>query len=67
MGIAYGHRLIVWAFQHTPAAILAPYLEIVSATLADYLVFAHIPPPSSVLGIAIIIGAGLYIFSRERC
>lgn len=65
---AYGHLLIVWAFQHTPAAVLAPfqYLEIVSATLAGYLVFAHIPTPSSVLGIAVIIGAGLYMFWRER-
>jgi drug/metabolite transporter (DMT)-like permease len=65
---AYGHLLIVWAFQHTPAAVLAPfqYLEIVSATLAGYLVFAHVPTPSSLLGIAVIVGAGLYMFWRER-
>lgn len=65
---AYGHLLVVWAFQRTPASILAPfqYLEIVSATVAGYLLFANLPGPSRVFGIVIIIGAGLYIFWHER-
>lgn len=65
---AYGHLLVVWAFQRTPASTLAPfqYLEIVAATLAGYLVFAHVPTVSSLLGIAIIVGSGLYMFWRER-
>lgn len=65
---AYAHLFVVWAFQRTPASTLAPfqYLEIVSATLAGYLIFAHVPTLSNCLGIAIIIGAGLYIFWRER-
>lgn len=70
MGViaTYGHLLIVWAFQRTPASILAPfqYLEIVSATAAGYFVFAHIPTLSSLLGVAIIIGSGLYMFWSQR-
>jgi len=64
----YGHLLVVWAFQRTPASILAPfqYLEIVSATLAGYLVFADYPGPMKALGILIIVAAGLYIFWYER-
>lgn len=64
----YSHLLIVRAFQKTPASILAPfqYLEIVSATVLGYVVFADFPTPSKLLGIAIIVLSGLFIFWREK-
>lgn len=62
------HLMIVIAFTRAEASILAPfqYLEIVTLTIAGYLVFNEFPTPVKWLGIAIIIGSGLYIFLRER-
>lgn len=65
---AYGHLLVVKAFQHAPASLLAPfqYLEIVSAVLLGYAVFSDFPDASKFIGIAIIVGSGLFIVWRER-
>ncbi len=65
---AYGHLLIVWAFQKAPASVLASfqYLEIVSAVIIGYVFFAEFPSPSKLFGTAIIIASGLFIFWRER-
>jgi drug/metabolite transporter (DMT)-like permease len=58
----------VVAFRYATAAALAPlnYLEIVSGTLLSYLVFDQFPAPPVWLGIAIIVGSGLYVAHRER-
>lgn len=60
--------LAIKALQLAPAGALAPmqYLEILSASLLGYLVFADVPDAPTLLGIAIIVTAGLYIFYRER-
>ena len=60
--------LSVYAYRAAPASVVAPlqYFEIVSATLFGWLVFNHFPDPMKWLGIAIIIGSGLYIIWRER-
>lgn len=62
------HGLVVAAFQRGSASLLAPlqYIEIVSATLFGYLVFADFPDGPTWIGIALIIGSGLYIAHRER-
>ncbi len=62
------HLFLVFAFQRAPASVLAPlqYLEIVSATIFGYLVFADFPDALKWLGISIIVGSGLFIFWRER-
>ena len=62
------HLLIVIAFSMAPASILAPfqYVEIVSATILGYLIFAEFPDLTKWVGIFIIIGSGAYIFLRER-
>ncbi len=62
------HLLIVIAFTRAEASILAPfqYLEIVTMTIAGYLIWGELPTPMKWLGIIIIIGSGLYIFLRER-
>ena len=62
------HLFLVYAFTKAPASVLAPlqYLEIASATLFGYLVFGDFPDVLKWLGIAIIVGSGLFIFWRER-
>jgi len=61
------HLLIVLAFARARASVLAPfqYVEIVSATAVGYFIFNDFPDAIKWLGIAIIIGSGIYIFWRE--
>ncbi|MDN2564763.1 DMT family transporter [Aquibium sp. A9E412] len=63
----FGHLFVVQAFRHAEASLLAPfqYIEIISATLVGLLVFGDFPSASKWLGIAIIVGSGLYTFWRE--
>jgi drug/metabolite transporter (DMT)-like permease len=63
-----GHLMVVHAFKRAPASVLAPftYIEIVSATALSYAVFGEVPQGIKWLGIAIIVGAGLYVWWRER-
>jgi drug/metabolite transporter (DMT)-like permease len=51
-----------------PASVVVPYQYsmIIWAAIFGYLVFADVPSPATIAGAAIIIGAGLYIFLRER-
>lgn len=67
-GIAtFGHLLVVAAFRHAEASLLAPfqYIEIISATLLGLAIFGDFPTGSKWLGIFVIIGSGLYTFWRE--
>ena len=60
--------MIVHALSRAEAGQLAPfqYLEIVSATILGFAVFGDFPDPMTWAGTAVIVGAGLYVFSRER-
>jgi drug/metabolite transporter (DMT)-like permease len=51
-----------------PASVVVPYQYsmIVWAVMFGYFVFGDVPQPATIAGAAIIIGAGLYIFLRER-
>jgi len=51
-----------------PASVVVPYQYsmIVWAVIFGLVVFGDVPAPATVVGAAIIIGAGLYIFLRER-
>lgn len=51
-----------------PASVVVPYQYsmIVWAILFGYFVFGDVPQVATVVGAAIIIGAGLYIFLREQ-
>jgi drug/metabolite transporter (DMT)-like permease len=51
-----------------PASVVVPYqyTMIVWAVMFGFLVFGDVPQPATIAGAAIIIGAGLYIFLRER-
>lgn len=62
------HMMMTYALSLAPSATLAPlqYLELPVATVFGYLVFSDFPNSLSLIGIAIIIGAGLYMIYRER-
>lgn len=64
----YGHLLVVKAFQAAPVSLLAPfqYFEIISATALGYLIFGDFPTASKWVGVAIIVGSGLFIIWREH-
>jgi drug/metabolite transporter (DMT)-like permease len=51
-----------------PASVVVPYQYsmIVWAVMFGYFVFGDVPSIATIVGAAIIIGAGLYIFLRER-
>jgi drug/metabolite transporter (DMT)-like permease len=51
-----------------PASVVVPYQYsmIIWAVMFGIAVFGDVPQPATVAGAAIIIGAGLYIFLRER-
>lgn len=70
MGTAgtFAHLLMMWSLRYAPAATLAPmqYLEIPFATAVGFAIFGDLPGPLATVGIAITIGAGLYIVIRER-
>ena len=65
---AISHQMIAHALARAEAALLAPlqYLEIISAVLIGWLVFGDFPDRLTWLGTAIIVGAGVYVFYRER-
>jgi drug/metabolite transporter (DMT)-like permease len=60
--------MMTYALAFAPSATLAPlqYLELPVATLLGYLVFQDFPNALTLTGIAIIMGAGLYMVHRER-
>lgn len=51
-----------------PASVVVPYQYsmIIWAVIFGLVVFGDVPSPATIVGAAIIIGAGLYIFLRER-
>lgn len=63
-----GHQLMTIAHRYAPASSLAPfiYVQLVFLTLADFLIFAVTPDQTIFIGAAIVLGAGLYIWLRER-
>ncbi len=62
------HMMMTYALSLAPSATLAPlqYFELPVATFFGYLVFNDFPNTLSLIGITIIIGAGLYMIHRER-
>jgi S-adenosylmethionine uptake transporter len=61
------HLLVVYAYRLASIGILAPfqYVEIIGATLLGLLIFGDFPDAETWLGIAIIVGSGIYVFRRE--
>jgi drug/metabolite transporter (DMT)-like permease len=63
-----GHLFMTWSLRFAPAATVAPmqYLEIPVATFYGLAIFGELPNGLAALGIAVTMGAGLYILARER-
>jgi len=61
------HVCINRALKLAPASVVVPYqyTTIVWAILLGYIFFGDIPAPAMLVGAAIIIAAGIYIFIRE--
>jgi drug/metabolite transporter (DMT)-like permease len=64
---ALGHYLLIKAFDHAPASVLAPfsYSEIVMATAVGLVFFGDFPDLWTWVGVAVIISSGVYISIRE--
>lgn len=65
---AFGHFLLIRAFEMAPAAQLAPYTycEVGFTAAVGYAVFGDFPDPWTWVGILVIVGSGTYIALRER-
>ncbi len=65
---AAGHYCVIRASESAPAPLLAPlaYVEIISATLLGYFIFADLPDRMTWIGIAIIVASGIVIAWREK-
>lgn len=64
----FGHYLIVRAYDHAEASLLAPlaYTEMVMATVLGWWFFGDLPDRWTVLGVAILIGCAIYISVSQR-
>lgn len=64
MGVfgALGHFLLIMAYARAPVAILTPYLylQVGFGALGGWIVFSHVPDDWSLVGIAMIVGCGVY-------
>jgi drug/metabolite transporter (DMT)-like permease len=62
-----GHFLIIKAFLNAPASALAPFsfVVIIWTSINGYVVFGDIPDLPTVIGAAIIVASGIFIFYRE--
>ncbi|HRO59600.1 MAG TPA: DMT family transporter [Burkholderiaceae bacterium] len=66
---AFGHLLLIRAFERTPASVLAPYiyLQVVSALLLGWLVFGDFPDLWALAGMGLIALTGVAMaLSRRR-
>ncbi len=70
MGVlgALGHYCLSQAYVYTRASVIAPYVyvQMVWVALFGFTLFGDVPEMSTVLGTAVVIVAGIYIFYRER-
>src|SRR5918994_999551 len=62
-----GHLILIRALTIAPASLLAPfvYTQIVWALVLGYLVFGDVPDGWMLVGCAVIVASGLYVFYRE--
>ncbi|MBG1231539.1 DMT family transporter [Aestuariivirga litoralis] len=63
-----GHLCLIKAFTAAPASVVAPfaYSSLIWATIYGFLIWGDLPNVTTLVGAALIIGSGLYIFLRER-
>ena len=63
-----GHIALTIGYRYMEAAKLTPlvYTELIYVTIISWVVFSELPDGWTVLGTAIIVGSGLYMWMRER-
>ena len=63
-----GHALFTAAYREAPASLLAPvnYLHVVWAGIFGWVVFGHFPDPLTVLGMTLVIAAGMTVAVRTH-
>ncbi len=70
MGVlgGFGHYLLALAHRYASSTVIAPFLyqQVIYMALFGYLVFGDVPAAPVWVGAVIVIGSGLYLFSRER-
>jgi drug/metabolite transporter (DMT)-like permease len=68
VGVFIGNYTMILALRTGEIAVVAPfrYTILLFAVIGGYLVFGEIPDSITFLGIAVLIGAGLYTLHRER-
>lgn len=70
MGVAgtAGHLMLIQAHRLAPASALAPfvYTQMIWMIIAGYLVFNNVPDLWTLVGAAIVVASGIYVFARER-
>ncbi len=61
------HLTLIRALSYAPASLLAPfqYVNLVWATVFGFVVFADLPDWPTLLGAAVIVGSGLFVYYRE--
>jgi drug/metabolite transporter (DMT)-like permease len=60
--------MLTQAHRLAPAPVLAPfvYTQIISMIIIGYVVFGDVPDGATLLGSAIVVASGLYVFYREH-
>ena len=63
-----GHFCVIQALRRAPASVLAPFsfTQLIWVTILGYLVFGDFPDNYTLLGAAIVVGSGGYVFYREN-
>jgi drug/metabolite transporter (DMT)-like permease len=62
------HQFHIRAFSLGEASLLAPlsYVHIIFTTVAAFVVFGTLPDEIAMVGVVMIVGAGIYVLHRER-
>lgn len=70
MGLSggFGHFLLIQAHRLAPASTLAPfvYTQIVWMSLIGFIIFRDVPDLWTIIGAAMVIASGLFVFAGER-
>lgn len=63
-----GHYLFILAHDRANASAVAPfiYAQLIGMVILGYLVFSDLPDGWTMVGAAIVVASGLYLFHRER-
>lgn len=66
--VLIGNFAVIEAFRQTDLSVVSPfrYSVIVWAVLLGFVLFGEVPTTVSILGLALVIGSGLYTVHRER-